>query len=155
MNVGRVCTREVVFVDESESLHAATELMRNKRVGSVVVCKEAGSQRVPVGMITDRDVAMAALQSAGRLSGILASQAMSRNPLVIAEEEDVADALERMRSHGVRRAPVVDTGGALAGLVSIDDLLEVLVEQLSSIVHLIARQLKPSSKLPGGRMPPA
>ncbi|HEY0943598.1 MAG TPA: CBS domain-containing protein [Steroidobacter sp.] len=155
MNVGRVCTREVVFVDESESLHTAAELMRNKWVGSVVVCKEVDSQRVPVGMITDRDVAMAALRSEGRLSGILASQAMSRNPLVIPQDEDVADALERMRSHGVRRAPVVNTGGALVGLVSIDDLLEVLVEQLSSIVHLIARQLKPSPKLPGGRMPPA
>lgn len=155
MNVGRVCTREVVFVHESESLHAATELMRNKGVGSVVVCKEAQSQRVPVGMITDRDVAMAALQSEGRLSGILASRAMSRNPLVIPEEEDVADALERMRSHGVRRAPVVGTDGTLVGLISIDDLLEVLVEQLSSIVHLIARQLRPSSKVPGERMPPA
>lgn len=155
MNVGRVCTREVVFVHESESLHAATELMRNKRVGSVVVCKEAESQRLPVGMITDRDVAMAALQSEGRLAGILARQAMSRNPLVIPEEEDVADALERMRSHGVRRAPVVGTDGTLVGLISIDDLLDVLVEQLSSIVHLIARQMRPSSKLPGERMPPA
>lgn len=155
MNVGRVCTREVVFVHESESLQAATDLMRNKRVGSVVVCNEAQSQRVPVGMITDRDVAMAALQSEGRLSGVLASQAMSRNPLVIPEEEDVADALERMCSHGVRRAPVVGTDGTLVGLISIDDLLEVLVEQLSSIVHLIARQLRPSSKLPGERMPPA
>lgn len=154
MNVGRVCTREVVFVHESESLRAATELMRNKRVGSVVVCDEAGSQRVPIGMITDRDVGMAALQSEGPLSGILVHQAMSRNPLVIREDEDVADALERMRSHGVRRAPVVGADGALVGLVSIDDLLEVLVEQLSSIVHLISRQLQPSSPRPG-RMPPA
>lgn len=155
MNVGRVCTREVIFIHATESLHAATQLMRDKRVGSVVVCEEEWGRRVPIGMITDRDVAMAALLRDAGLAKILVSQAMSRDPLVIREDEDVADALERMRASAVRRAPVVGGDGALVGLISIDDLLDVLVEQLSSIVHLIARQQKPVAQIPGGRTPPA
>lgn len=155
MNVGSVCTREVIVVRETESLHAATQLMHDKGVGSVVVCEEAADRRVPIGLITDRDVAMAALRSNAGLAAISTSQAMSRNLLVVREEEDVADALERMRAHAVRRAPVVTANRTLVGLVSIDDLLDVLAEQLSSIAHLIARQLKPVSQIPGGRMPPA
>lgn len=155
MNVGRVCTREVIFIHATESLRAATQLMHDKRVGCVVVCEEEWGRRVPIGVITDRDVAMAALLRDAGVAGILVSQAMSRNPLVIREEEDIADALERMRAHAVRRAPVVGADGALVGLISVDDLLDVLVEQLSSIVHLIARQLKPVSQIPGGRVPPA
>lgn len=155
MNVGRVCTREVIVIHATESLHAATQLMRDKRVGSVVVCEEEWGRRVPIGVITDRDVAMAALLRDAGLAGILVSQAMSGNPLVIREDEDIADALERMRAHAVRRAPVVGGDGALVGLISIDDLLDVLAEQLSSIAHLIARQLKPVSQDPGGRTPSA
>ena len=55
-------------------------------------------------------------------------------------DESLFDALERMRSRGVRRMPVVARDGALAGILTMDDVLEILSEQLEDMVGLITRE---------------
>jgi CBS domain-containing protein len=143
MSVGEVCNRDVVVAQTTESLRDAAQLMRDHRVGSVVVYEENKAlKRTPIGMLTDRDIVMAVLQHAKELDALFIGQAMSRGPLVLHEAEDVGAAIERLRSHAVRRAPVVDAQGTLVGIVSLDDLLEVIAEQLSGIAGLVRRQYK-------------
>ncbi|HMK87909.1 MAG TPA: CBS domain-containing protein [Steroidobacteraceae bacterium] len=141
MSLGAVCNREVTIARATESLHTAAELMRAGRVGSIVVCEEdGGSKRRPIGVLTDRDVVMALLQHSKGLGELLIGQAMTRNPLLLHDEDEVEEAIERLRERAVRRAPVVDAHGSLIGIVSSDDLLELIAEELDAIARLIRRQ---------------
>ena len=68
------------------------------------------------------------------------AQAMSVNPLMLLGSESMVDAIDRLRARGVRRAPVVDAGGALVGVVAMDDLLAAVSEELSGLSRLAASQ---------------
>jgi len=155
MGIGTICNREVVIVRASESLHAAAALMHTHGVGSIVVCEERqDSKPVPVGMLTDRDVVMALLQRGKPLGGLSIGQAMTRDPLLLNEDDEVDAAMERLRARGVRRAPVIGSDGALIGIVSLDDLLELIAEELDTVARLIRRQSRahrPAS--PSGGLP--
>jgi len=140
MAVGRVCNRDVVIVREEESLRDAARLMRTRHVGALIVVEEAEGSRIPIGIVTDRDIVLALLQRESDLENLSVADAMSREALRLIETEDVSDAIDRMRTKAVRRAPVVDAAGSLIGVVSIDDLLDVLVDQLADLVRLIQRQ---------------
>lgn len=141
MSVGAICSREVIIAQSTESLRTAAELMRSRNVGCVVVCEESpASGRIPIGLLTDRDIVMALLQHPERLERLFIGEAMSRDPLLLRESDEVDEAIERMRQRAVRRAPVVDAQGALAGIVSLDDLLELIAEELDAIARLIRRR---------------
>jgi CBS domain-containing protein len=135
----------VVVARATESLRTAAQLMQAHRVGSVVVCEDRAGMRAPVGIVTDRDIVMAVLKHGVELDALLIGQAMSRAPVVLLEDDGVDDAVERMRAHAVRRAPVVSREGALVGIVTIDDLVDALVTTLSRIARLIQKQTAPSS----------
>lgn len=141
MNLGEVCCREVTVARAEESLHTAAQLMREQRVGSVIVCEDRGAQRIPIGILTDRDILLALLQSGVRLNETFIGEVMSRDPLVLHDAESIEQAVDRMRAYAVRRAPVVTASGSLLGIVSVDDLFDVLAEQLHDIARLIKRQI--------------
>jgi CBS domain-containing protein len=66
--------------------------------------------------------------------------ALTPEPLVLLEEDDVAQAIDRLRARGVRRAPVVDRHGVLIGVVSVDDLFAWLAGQLDHLARLVEMQ---------------
>jgi CBS domain-containing protein len=142
MDLEEICNRDVAIVQAGESLRTAARLMHGQRVGSVVVYEERGAQRLPIGMLTDRDILMTLLESGSHLDETLVGEVMSRDPLVLHESESIEQAIAQMRSHAVRRTPVVSKSGSLVGIVSVDDLLELLAEQLNDIARLIKRQIK-------------
>jgi CBS domain-containing protein len=116
VHISEVMTQGVVTVETADSLRRVGELMRDRNVGSVVVC-DAGR---PVGVITDRDLALAVVADqveAGDQAGEHASR-----PLVTGQVEmDLEEAVALMVQHHIRRLPVTD-GESLVGIVTIDDL---------------------------------
>jgi CBS domain-containing protein len=116
VRISEVMTEGVVTAATEDSLRHVGELMRDRNVGSVVVCE--GDR--PVGVITDRDLALAVVAdqvSAGDAAGGLASR-----PIVTGEVEMVIEeAVALMVQHRIRRLPVID-GEDLVGIVTIDDL---------------------------------
>lgn len=152
MNLGSICNREVLIATSAETLREAGRSMIEHNLGSVVVCEDRDGARRPIGILTDRDL-MVALISAGRTAERIAiGDAMTRDPLVLHDDEGIEDAAERLRAHAVRRAPVVDAAGALVGIVAIDDLVDLLAEELDGISRLIRRQLRArSAQAPGVR----
>lgn len=140
MNVGEICNRETVFVYRETGLVEAARLMRQHHVGSLVVVVDRLSERVPVGILTDRDIVVAAVAMEVDPGTLRAGEVMSAAPLVVREQDSVADAMRLMREKGVRRLPVVTRSGALAGIVTIDDLLELVAEELDSFVRTIATE---------------
>ncbi|MCK6458678.1 MAG: CBS domain-containing protein [Planctomycetes bacterium] len=120
MKVKSVMTKQVATCLPGDSLGAAAEIMWNKDCGIVPVV-EAGSQKL-LGLVTDRDLAMAALLSNRPTDAIRVGDAMTTKLFTCREEDDLREAHDTMREHKVRRVPVVDDKGRLAGLVSLSDL---------------------------------
>jgi CBS domain-containing protein len=139
MRVRDICMTEVVCCRPQASALDAARLMRQKHVGDVVVVSDPERERVPLGVVTDRDLAVEVLGN-GRDAAHTTLSDLMRSPVVIAtDSEDDSVVVERMRSHGVRRVPVVDERGTLVGIVTLDDLLRAL---LSDVQSLLASQAK-------------
>lgn len=140
MSIGEICNREVVYVSRDVTINAACKLMRHYHVGSLVVVDESEGKRVPVGILTDRDIVVEidAMDLDGKV--ITAGDIMSEELTTIAEDSGVHETIEIMRFKGVRRLPVVDSDNRLVGIVTIDDLLEMLAEELNDIARVVARE---------------
>ncbi|HVC19528.1 MAG TPA: CBS domain-containing protein [Vicinamibacterales bacterium] len=141
MTIGEVCNRRVVVTRPGESVAAAAREMRDLNVGDLVVTRDLEGQRVPIGIVTDRDIVVkAAAGPAGSIDMLTVSDIMTGTPVLAREHESLFDVLKRMRSHGIRRLPVVNAAGGLEGIFTLDDALDLLAEELSDLVALIARE---------------
>jgi CBS domain-containing protein len=140
MPIGEICNREVVIVNRNESVSDAAKLMRQYHVGDVVVVDEKDGSRIPVGVLTDRDITVEIVAEGIDADSITVGDAMSLELITVSEQEGILEALELMRTKGVRRIPVTGAGGNLVGIITIDDLLELLAVELNSLVSVIRRE---------------
>lgn len=140
MPVGEICNREVVFVQADQSAFEAAQLMRQHHVGNVVVVEERGGLRVPVGIVTDRDLVVGIVAPGLDPAAITVGDIMASELATVAENIGVFEAIQYMRAKGVRRLPVVDGRGGLAGILTLDDLLELLADELIALVRLVKRE---------------
>ena len=139
MAIGELCSREVVFVDRNDSVADAARLMREHHIGSVVVAEREGVRLAPVGMITDRDVAVGVVALGSDPEKTPVEGAMRASVVCVRESEGVGRAVELMRAHGVRRLPVVDAAGSLVGLLAADDLLDLFAVEISGLAGMLVR----------------
>ena len=133
MSVGRICVREVFLAETDESVSAAAKRMKEQNVGTLVVLDE---RTAPVGILTDRDVAIRIVGDQRSVTTAV-REVMSPLPDTIEENASIETALEMMRSGRHRRLPVVDYSGRLVGIISLDDILELLAEEFRSIGQLL------------------
>jgi CBS domain-containing protein len=142
MPIGDICNREVVYVQRDVVVRAACKLMRHYHVGSLVVVDEAGGKRVPVGIVTDRDIVVEVAALDLDPGVITAGDIMSADLATVTESHGVLETIEAMRHRGVRRMPVVDADNRLTGIVTVDDLLEVLAGELEHIARIVSTEHK-------------
>jgi CBS domain-containing protein len=142
MNIGEACTREVYIVNPGEPLLQAVQEMCRRNVGCVVVVEQRAALVAPIGIVTDRDIVRVLPSYPGGIAGVSVAKVMSENLFTLGEEESIVDAMERLRRRGVRRAPVTAAGGDLVGIVSSDDLLGIVAEQLGSLARLVGQQTR-------------
>lgn len=141
MSVGRICVREVDVVSEEESVQVAASRMHSRKVGTLVV---VDADTRPVGIVTDRDLTVRVLARGLDSTEVSVREVMTRCPETVFPETSIEDALRRMRAGAFRRVPVVDDGGRLVGLLSLDDVLDLLAEEFAEVGRLI-REEEPSS----------
>jgi CBS domain-containing protein len=140
----------------SASLVTAAEIMWDNQVGALPVLDSDGH---PVGMITDRDICMAAARK-GRFAGeIRVRETMSPNPFTARPDDDLTKALDTMSARQVRRLPVVDHENRLVGIVSINDVAAAAESgerdfrgRPEVFAHIVAtlRKIAQPSPTPGG-----
>ncbi len=140
MPIAQICSRGVVIASPDDSLRTVAELMRVHHVGSVIVTRDDAGLCRPLGIITDRDIVLALVAKDVSPDAVSAGDVMSEPLETIDENDEVWTALERMRSRGVRRLPVLGAQGELVGIVSADDLLELVAEELSGLARIIGRE---------------
>ncbi|MCS6948210.1 MAG: CBS domain-containing protein [Steroidobacteraceae bacterium] len=142
MRAGEFCQRNVVTIRPQEELQTAARLMREKHVGCLVVTQplvEFGGER-PIGIVTDRDIVTTVIARDVDPRSVTVGDIMTREPATVPDDATVEESLRRLRDTGVRRMPVVDKAGCLLGIVTLDDLLDHLVEQLSALAGSIRRE---------------
>jgi len=146
MTIGEVCNRGVVVVDESEGIVVAAKIMRDHHVGTVVVVEGDEGAWKPVGIVTDRDLVLEVLALDLVSMKLRVGDLSGTRLLTLDEGGDVTEAIKAMRDWGVRRAPVVDEQGFLVGILSLDDLIDLISEQLSDIVGVMVHGQKEEQK---------
>ena len=139
MNAGELCNRDVVFAYRGTRLVEAAKLMREHHVGSLVVVVDRLSERVPVGIITDRDIVLAVVARELDARSLSVGDVLGGDLLTVREQDSMADVLRVMRQRGVRRVPVVTHSGALAGILTLDDLIDIFAEEMDDFSRTLAR----------------
>lgn len=141
MRVEAACTRHVVTVTPDQSLLEVARAMRHHHVGDVVVVEQSAMGTRPLGIITDRDLVVGVLaQGITDFAALRAGDAIARSLEVVSCEDQLAIVAHRMAQTGVRRLPVVNSLGALVGIVSYDDVLRTLTEQLAHLTEKMTHQ---------------
>lgn len=140
LTTGEICTRNVTIAFRKTSVPMAAKLMRENHVGCLVVVDETGDLRTVVGVLTDRDI-VTAVVAPGLDPGTLCVEDVMSTDLVTAREDDsLIDLMRSMRLKGVRRIPVIGGRSELIGVVTLDDVLDVLAEELGLLVATIERE---------------
>ena len=133
MPISEICNREVVIVQPDDTALEAARLMRQHHVGDVVVVEDKGGVRIPVGVVTDRDLVVEIMAPELDPATITVGDIMVPGLATVKEDTGMFEAIEYMRARGVRRLPVVNDGGALLDILPLDDLLELLSEELLAL----------------------
>lgn len=149
MSVGEFCNREVVITGRDSSIVEAARLMRQYHVGDLVVVETEAGQTKPVGILTDRDIVVELIAAGVPLDTVTVGDVMSGDLLTAREEDSIWDTLQRMRTRGVRRLVVVGASGALEGILTVDDLLELFSEELFALANVPRREQEQEKKLRG------
>jgi CBS domain-containing protein len=146
MRIGDICSRGVVTCDAGASVPQLARLMREEHVGDVIVVEETAGERRPVGIVTDRDLVVQVLAAGIDADGVSAGDLMHGVSTVL-ETEAIYDAIWTMRRSGARRLPVVDGRNALFGIVTMDDLMQFLAEELTELSRVSPQQRRTETEL--------
>lgn len=137
MSVARICTRSVDLADPGESVQVAANRMHTRNVGTLVVTDE---QNRPLGILTDRDLATRVVARGLDCATTTVNEVMSQAPDRVTEQTSIEAAIATMRAGAHRRLPVVDEKERLVGLVSLDDVLDLLSEEFEEIGKLVREE---------------
>ena len=140
MPIGDICVRNVVTTTPDKTIEEAAQLMRVNHVGDRLVIDRACGRRLVHGILTDRDIVVAVVALKLDPSAISVGDVMSSGLETAKEDQGILETIERMRSAGIRRMPVVSRQGALIGIVSVDDLIQLLAEEMGELAKLISRE---------------
>jgi CBS domain-containing protein len=140
MQLKELCVLDVACCHKSTTIAEAARLLRQHHTGDLVVTDDSDGTREPVGIVTDRDIVMEVVAKGQDPDRTRVGDIMT-SPLVVASgSEDVATAVERMRTHGVRRLPIVGDGDTVLGILTLDDLYRVLAEQTAALVGIVTKE---------------
>jgi len=141
MSLERVCRKEVVTVSPHTNLLEVARLLRSQHVGSVVVVEE----HRPVGILTDRDIIVKVVAEEKDPKAIRAYEIMTHNPAMVNINYDPLDATRIMRDRGLRRLPVVDENSHLLGILTLDDVLDLLGKEAANLAETVHTELAKES----------
>ena len=140
MKLEDVCILDVVCCTPEITLAEAARLMRKRHSGDLIVVDNADEDREPVGVLTDRDIVVEGLAQGRDVNQTKVREIMSKQLVVASASEDLPVAIDRMRTHGVRRIPVLDDERRVIGVVALDDVIRVHAEQAAAILEVVNKQ---------------
>ena len=131
------CKAPVITISPDQKVLDAVNLMMNKNIGCVVVIE----QDRPIGILTDRDLVVRVMAKRKDAANTLVREAMTPNPILASEAIGIWELIQAMKKQGVRRFPIVAGDGKLVGIITLDDLIELMGEELADVGRAIAAEL--------------
>ena len=138
MAIASLCSNKPFSIKKGSSILSAIQMMKSKNVGSLVVTAKSG-KRKPVGILTDRDIALCAWGS-GITKSTPIDRIMSKNVVSIQANAGIAEAVDKMERKGVRRIVVQDKNEGICGVVSSDDIIQLVAREMYGIGRLVQKQ---------------
>lgn len=156
MKVADICTREVISTPRSSTLQQAAALMRERHVGALVIVDDPSPTGAQVlGIVTDRDLAIEAVARGLDIRQTEIGRFADGELAAVPATAGVGEAIAIMKRRGVRRLLVAGEGGQLAGIVSMDDLLDAMAHEMSELAQTlrggIEREASERAPLPAPR----
>jgi len=139
MSIGQHCNRNVVTVARDTPVVEAAGLMREHHVGTVLVVDQAGDDRMPVGIVTDRDIIVEVVAAGLDPKLLKVGDIMVGHLVTIDEDAGYTETIREMSLRGIRRIPVVSSTGTLVGIITADDILHHLASPLAALSDLAGR----------------
>lgn len=139
MTAGRICSRVVASASAQETVRAAAKRMTANEVGTLVVL-EAGNGPKPVGILTDRDITVRCVAAGRDPDQTRIADVMTRPVQFVEEQLPIEEAIATMAKVGTRRLVVVGEAGRLVGVLSLDDILDLLADEAGAIARLLGKQ---------------
>lgn len=136
MSTGKICSRSVVVIGPDETIREAARRMNQYSVGSLVVQDDGQG---PLGILSDRDIAIRCVAGGLDPDTDTVGDSMTSPVRSVKEATPIEAALSLMAGAGVRRLPVVDEDERVVGILSVDDVLGLLSEEIETIGKLLAR----------------
>ncbi|MBX3616283.1 CBS domain-containing protein [Nitrosomonas sp.] len=146
MTVGEICNREVIVIQRDEPVVEAAKLMRQYHIGAVIVIDKPSGSAIPVGIVTDRDLVVEVLATELDEAVITVGDIMAPELFTVKESTATHEAIEFMRRKTIRRLPIVDDAGELVGILTLDDVLEILSEELLDLAKLVRYEQKKETR---------
>lgn len=140
MHIGHISSLQTVTCHPDTSVLEAAELMRRHHVGTLVIIEDVEGIRMPMGIVTDRDIVVIVIAEGLDPKSIKVIDIMTTELMTATENEDVFETVERMRFKGVRRIPIVNKQGGLAGIVSVDDIWKFMAKEMTELAEVTTRQ---------------
>jgi CBS domain-containing protein len=114
--------------------------MRQYHVGDLVVMDLVKDKRVPVGIVTDRDIVIVIIGESLSVDDFTVGDIMSQQLISVPETAGVIETIRLMRANGIRRIPVINEKGGLAGIISVDDMMDLLAKELTELAKVAPRE---------------
>ncbi|MCB1984274.1 MAG: CBS domain-containing protein [Burkholderiales bacterium] len=146
MPISELCNREVVVIQKDEPVLEAARLMRQHHVGDVIIVEEQSGIKKPIGIVTDRDIVVEIMATELDPAVITVGDITVPKLVTVQENTGIFDVIQYMRRKAVRRSPVIDDRGELIGIITLDDLLQLLAEELSELATLAKREIEKEIK---------
>ena len=137
MSIERIAQRRVQTLPPDATCREAATMMRDENIGTVVVAED----RRPLGIVTDRDLAIRMVADGMEPDKTPLRDVMTGEPIFVGGERSIDQVIAAMRNLAIRRVPLVDAEGDLCGLVSMDDLVMLLADQLGDLADVIREEL--------------
>ena len=126
-----IINRKIFSVTPDQNVREVAKLMKSHDVGAILVCEKTGKK--PLGIITDRDIAIKCVAEDHQAEDCKASDLMTVSPATVLETDGLYDCIQKMYKHRVRRIAVVDQQGNASGLVTFGDVVGILSKELSEL----------------------
>lgn len=139
MTVQNIARTAVMTAQRDQTTGNLATVMKEEDVGSVVVVED----RHPIGIVTDRDLTLHVVEPRADPADVTAEEVMTETPVTVHTDAGIFEATAAMFEHAVRRLPIVDGEGNLTGIVTLDDLVVLLTDELDNLAGVIEAESPP------------
>lgn len=142
----QLCEKDVVCLKSSDTIFDAAERMCADHVGNVVIVDEKNGKKIPVGMLTDRDIVINSIAKKLKPESVKISDIMSKKVVTATDDIEISELIQLITTEGVSRLPIVDSSGALIGILSSKRLFQYMAQGLCLLSSLSIQQQKREEK---------